>query len=122
MWTAPLKSESNGVCELKIPLLDSFRNNAIKHSVSANNPDLLEVYSSKIQVRLPCKVDFTPKDQLEISLSVSSEESAEFSEVDPKLDTEIEGADLSVLFNEGFPPNKYPLDLPKELLSIDSDC
>ena len=49
VWTALLKSELNGVCDLKIPPLDCFRNNTIKHSVSANNPNLLEVYSSKIQ-------------------------------------------------------------------------
>ena len=50
VWAALLKSKLNGVCDLKIPHLDCFRNNTIKHSVSANNPDLLEVYSFKIQV------------------------------------------------------------------------
>ena len=146
------------VCDLKIPPLDSFQNNTIKHSVSANNPNLLEVYSSKIQApesfsRLvnstspskclnisnsststaktscqqgsPCKAELTPKDQPKIfsPISVSSEESVDLSEFDPKLDSEIEGTDLYVLFNEeGFLTNNFPPDLPKELMSIVSDC
>ena len=143
VWTALLKSELNVVWDLKIPHLDSFWNNTIKHSVSANNPDLWDVYSSKIQVpenfyrsvnstppskclnisNSPtsiaktscqqgslCKADLTPKDRPEIfsPISVSSEESVDLSEVDPKLDSEIEGTDLNVLFNEeGFLTNNF---------------
>ena len=137
VWTALQKSELNEVCDLKIPSLDSFQNNTIMHSVSVNNPDLLEVYSSKIQVPQhfsksvnstspsnclntsksstsiaktscqqgsSCKADLSPKDQPGIfsPISVSSEESVDLSEVNPKLDSEIEGRDLNVLFNEGF--------------------
>ena len=135
VWTALVKSELNGVCDHRIPLSDSFRNNTIKHSVSVNNPDLLEVYSSKIQVPedfsksvnspspskgfntsksstsiaktsrqqgFSCKADLSPKDHPEIfsPISVSSEESVDLSEVDPKLDSEFEGRGLIVLFNE----------------------
>ncbi|KAA0047189.1 hypothetical protein E5676_scaffold1280G00090 [Cucumis melo var. makuwa] len=73
----------------------------------------------------PCKGDISVKNQLEISspISVSSEDSAETtSEVDLKLDSGIEVMDLNVLFNdESFPPNRIPLDLPKDLLSLVND-
>ena len=157
MWTALLKSKLNGVCDLKIPPLASFQNITIKQSVSVNNPDLLEVYSSKIQVPehfcksvnssspskcldtsksstsiaktscqqgFSCKVDLSPKVHPKIfsPISVSSEESVDLSEVDPILDAEFEGRDLIVLFNEeGFLPNNFPPDLPKELMSIVSE-
>ncbi|KAA0037079.1 suppressor of mec-8 and unc-52 protein-like protein 1 [Cucumis melo var. makuwa] len=74
----------------------------------------------------PRKADNSFKNQLDISSpsSVSSEESVgALSVFDLKLDSEIEGMDLNALFNdEGFPPNKVPLDLPKDLLSIVNDC
>ncbi|KAA0036017.1 hypothetical protein E6C27_scaffold112G00020 [Cucumis melo var. makuwa] len=74
----------------------------------------------------PCKADYSFKNQLDISspFSVSSKESAgAFSAFDLKLDSEIEGVDINALFNdEGFSPNKVPMDLPKYLLPIVNDC
>ena len=73
-----------------------------------------------------CKADYSFKNQLDISspFSVSSEESTgALSAFDLKLDSEIEGVGLNALFNdEGFPPNKVPLDLSKDLLTIVNDC
>ena len=157
VWTALIKSELNGICDLKISPLDSFRNNTIEHSVSVNNLDLLEVYSSKIQVPehfsnsvnsaspskclntsksstsiaktcqqgSACKADLSPKEQPEnfSPINVSSEELVDLSEFDPKSDSEIEGRDLNVLFNEeGFLPDNFPPDVPKELMSTVSEC
>ncbi|KAA0051433.1 hypothetical protein E5676_scaffold333G001030 [Cucumis melo var. makuwa] len=74
----------------------------------------------------PSKADYSFKNQLDISspFTVSSEESAgAFSAFDLKLDSEIEGVNLNALFNdEGFSPNKVPMDLPKDLLPIVNDC
>ena len=145
--------------DLKVPPLNSLQIHPIKHSISDKNPDLLEVYSSKVQAPecfirsvnaystselfnlskstitntkasilrgSHCKADYSFKNQLNISspLSVSSEESASaLNAFDLKLDSEIEGVGLNALFNdEGFPPNKVPLDLPKDLLTIVNDC
>ena len=49
VWTALLKSELNGVCDLKVLSSDYSRNHPLKHSISDKNPDLLEVYNSKVQ-------------------------------------------------------------------------
>ncbi|XP_031738083.1 uncharacterized protein LOC116402658 [Cucumis sativus] len=49
IWTALLKSELDGGCDLKIPISAPSRMHRSEPSISANNPDLLEVYCSKIQ-------------------------------------------------------------------------
>ena len=49
LWTALLKSKLNGACDLKVPPLDSLQIHPIKHSISDKNPDLLELYCSKVQ-------------------------------------------------------------------------
>ena len=49
LWIALLKSELNGGCDLKIPISAPSRMHHSEPSISANNPDLLEVCCSKIQ-------------------------------------------------------------------------
>ena len=49
LWTALLKSEFNDGCALKVPLLVPSRIHRFEPSISECNPDLLEVYSSKIR-------------------------------------------------------------------------
>ena len=46
--TALLKSELNGVCALEAPSSASFRNHPLKPFISDKNPDLLEVYCTKV--------------------------------------------------------------------------
>ena len=48
-WTALLKSNSIGTCSLKAPILDPHRKHKLKPSLSKDNPDLLEVCTSKVQ-------------------------------------------------------------------------
>ena len=92
--------------------------NFSKFSISNSNASFLQGF--------PCNDDISLKNQLEISspISVSSEDSAKTtSKVDLKLDSGIEGMDLNALFDdESFPPNKISLDLPKDLLSLVTDC
>ena len=52
LWTALLKSELNGGCDIKIPSSALPRKHNLEPSISANNPDLLEVCSSKIQTSI----------------------------------------------------------------------
>ena len=49
VWTVLLKSELNGVYDLKVSPLNSLRIYPIKHSIYNKNPDLLEVYNFRVQ-------------------------------------------------------------------------
>ena len=49
LWTALLKSELNGGCDIKLPFSAPSRKHKSKPSIFANNLDLLEVCNSRIQ-------------------------------------------------------------------------
>ena len=65
-----------------------------------------------------------PNEALDSPFSVSSEESLGFfNGFDHKCNGEIEGADLTALFDEAVTlPLKLPSELPKDLLSFVIDC